>query len=592
MASLGSLVIELAANTARLSGDLGKAVHMAESAAGKFQKAFAFVGIGVGGGLFGEVIRQSIEFGDQIQKAAARAGTSASAMSKLAAAAGQVDVDIDSLSKGFKELQVSISKAASGSDGQARLFDALGVSVQSLRAMRPEEQLAVIADQLSKVADPTDRARVGAELFGRTYLALVPILERGGSGIRDLVREQERLGNTFSDAQIARLADADEAIKRMKSSWTGLARTLTADVAPAITAVLNKLSSMRAPENLESLRSRLASIEGGYDEPAKAALRAQIAKLEAEQRNNQRSHLRGPAGPSEIDMSALSGNSDDAAKAAQAAADALKREGDALTNSLLTPLGKYRDAVADADRLLAAHVITTETWAAAIVKAGEDLQKSAGDVNDYVAALQNMTDDLTTQFEEFANQMLDSVDASLESIPDEIDAALEQTQDAFSTFAEQAARNMQDAFARFLFDPFKGGLQGMLQSFEQTIRQMVAQAIAADLFKRLGSWASGAAGSGGVMGAVASVVKVMLPPGKAAGGPVWAGRPYMVGERGPELFMPGRSGTIVPNGVMRGGAMTVVNHFAFNGNAAPDRRTQMQIAAQVRRSVAMAGRNT
>lgn len=35
---------------------------------------------------------------------------------------------------------------------------------------------------------------------------------------------------------------------------------------------------------------------------------------------------------------------------------------------------------------------------------------------------------------------------------------------------------------------------------------------------------------------------------RAHGGPVSAGAPYMVGERGPELFVPGRSGTIVPNG--------------------------------------------
>ena len=35
---------------------------------------------------------------------------------------------------------------------------------------------------------------------------------------------------------------------------------------------------------------------------------------------------------------------------------------------------------------------------------------------------------------------------------------------------------------------------------------------------------------------------------RALGGPVMAGRPYMVGERGPELFMPNASGTIIPNG--------------------------------------------
>ncbi len=44
---------------------------------------------------------------------------------------------------------------------------------------------------------------------------------------------------------------------------------------------------------------------------------------------------------------------------------------------------------------------------------------------------------------------------------------------------------------------------------------------------------------------------------RAMGGPVTAGRPYLVGERGPELMIPGRSGTIVPNHAMDGGAVTV-----------------------------------
>lgn len=48
-------------------------------------------------------------------------------------------------------------------------------------------------------------------------------------------------------------------------------------------------------------------------------------------------------------------------------------------------------------------------------------------------------------------------------------------------------------------------------------------------------------------------------PGRASGGPVSAGRPYMVGERGPELFIPGQSGSIQANG--SGGNYAVHNHF-------------------------------
>ena len=49
-----------------------------------------------------------------------------------------------------------------------------------------------------------------------------------------------------------------------------------------------------------------------------------------------------------------------------------------------------------------------------------------------------------------------------------------------------------------------------------------------------------------------------LPPlPKALGGAVGAGRPYLVGERGPELFVPGAQGNIVPNNAMGGANVTV-----------------------------------
>lgn len=51
--------------------------------------------------------------------------------------------------------------------------------------------------------------------------------------------------------------------------------------------------------------------------------------------------------------------------------------------------------------------------------------------------------------------------------------------------------------------------------------------------------------------------------GKATGGPVSAGSPYMVGERGPELFMPSGSGTIIPNNQMSsmGSTTNVTNNY-------------------------------
>lgn len=51
---------------------------------------------------------------------------------------------------------------------------------------------------------------------------------------------------------------------------------------------------------------------------------------------------------------------------------------------------------------------------------------------------------------------------------------------------------------------------------------------------------------------------------KASGGSVSFGKPYIVGEQGPELFVPGQSGTIVPNDKLSSGGSTVFN-FNFQG---------------------------
>ena len=48
-------------------------------------------------------------------------------------------------------------------------------------------------------------------------------------------------------------------------------------------------------------------------------------------------------------------------------------------------------------------------------------------------------------------------------------------------------------------------------------------------------------------------------PGRAAGGPVEGGSTYLVGERGPELFTPGTSGTITPNNALGGSTSITVN---------------------------------
>jgi hypothetical protein len=64
---------------------------------------------------------------------------------------------------------------------------------------------------------------------------------------------------------------------------------------------------------------------------------------------------------------------------------------------------------------------------------------------------------------------------------------------------------------------------------------------------------------GGMVGKFGTLGPNFGIPQRAKGGPVMGGSPYIVGERGPELFVPGSSGTIIPNNKMGGGVSIVVN---------------------------------
>ena len=91
--------------------------------------------------------------------------------------------------------------------------------------------------------------------------------------------------------------------------------------------------------------------------------------------------------------------------------------------------------------------------------------------------------------------------------------AAQQTGDQMSEFAIQGARNMQSAFADFLFDPFSQGLQGMLSGFVSVIHRMVSEALAAKLGEALfGSLLTGGAGAaaGGAGGASTGLIGGLL----------------------------------------------------------------------------------
>ena len=78
---------------------------------------------------------------------------------------------------------------------------------------------------------------------------------------------------------------------------------------------------------------------------------------------------------------------------------------------------------------------------------------------------------------------------------------------------------------------------------------------------------------GGLLGKFGTLGPNYGIPQRANGGSVMAGQGYLVGEKGPELFMPGRSGAIAPTGTFGGLGNIIVNVDA-SGSSVQGSNTQ------------------
>lgn len=97
-------------------------------------------------------------------------------------------------------------------------------------------------------------------------------------------------------------------------------------------------------------------------------------------------------------------------------------------------------------------------------------------------------------------------------------------------------------------------------------------------------------GGGAAVGGLSSVLLAALgAPGRATGGPVSPGRPFWVGERGPELFVPTAAGTVVPTPAGRGSRDVRVSiNVSASAEAAPAAlaRSSRQVARAVKAALA------
>lgn len=143
--------------------------------------------------------------GDEMTKMSSRTGVAVEALSQLAYAANQSDVSTEALGAGLRGMARMLTDAAMGGAESTETLKQLGLTIEDLQGLAPEERFKLLADRLSEIEDPSQRAGMAMRVFGKSGEALIPMLEDGAAGIDALMKRADKLGLTMSgeDAKAA-----------------------------------------------------------------------------------------------------------------------------------------------------------------------------------------------------------------------------------------------------------------------------------------------------------------------------------------------------------------------------------------------------
>ena len=184
------------------------------------------------------------------------------------------------------------------------------------------------------------------------------------------------------------------------------------------------------------------------------------------------------------------------------------------------------------------------------------------------------------QFEELVIDVratTDGFNADLESMRGALDSSL---LDGFGKAGSVLERGLLSALRRGSL-----GFDDLKRVAFSTLDSIASHAINSGLISLFGSSGSG---FGGLIGQ--SLGALLGLPGRATGGPVAPGRGYIVGENGPELFVPTSAGRIAANAGAASGGQDVrvaIQLSTPRGTSAPTamQRSSRQIASAVRRAI-------
>ena len=127
-----------------------------------------------------------------------RTGFSVEALGELKFAAEQSGAGLDTVEKAAKRMVSVIADADAGLKTSTDALDGLGLSVKDLKALSPEQQFDAIGLALAGIEDPSLKAALAQDAFGRAGTDLLPFFDEGADGMEELRQKAQDLGVVMS----------------------------------------------------------------------------------------------------------------------------------------------------------------------------------------------------------------------------------------------------------------------------------------------------------------------------------------------------------------------------------------------------------
>lgn len=601
--NLGSLVVSLGLDVGQFTRGLDKSEYLAKKSAEKIKAQMASIvtfvaGLGLGAA-FAQAVRGAADFADEVGKAAQKAGVTTEAFSALQYAAQLADVSNEQLAKGLRKITID---AAEG--GEMLQFFGIKIKDASGKAKSSDQIFGDVAELFSKMPDGIQKTALAVEIFGeKVGPELIPLLNGGRDGLKEMADEADRFGRIVKEDAAKSAENFNDNLTRLGAAWQGLVQRLAGPLIESLATTSSYLLTVARDAGI----ARAALITFGAAVARTLGL-DDVGKLKSEAKGNanaleytrvlierfQPLADRGDARAAEL----VKGYREQFAQL-QAKGQRLSQELAAEAQKIETefaPPKPFKPVVPDFDfgkggkggkgekepKEKAAPDFMSDPYVQGRLASIAEFERESKRIFDNTRSaieqlniregeLQKLrekeyiTDDMYWRAREAAD---DKYQASLDKTPEKIVAIDQATKDA-----EERAKRLGDAFSSTFDSAFRNGMK-----FGDLLKKLAFDAINIQLLTPAAQKAGSA-----LSGIVSKGLGSLFGGFRANGGPVSAGKGYVVGERGPEWFSPASSGMITPNHMLAGAgsaSASITQVFNF-GNA--DAATVGQLRAEAQR---------